>query len=370
MRGARSGAGRRWAVVAALVGVLVALPPVMGALPVSDADVSAADLRAVALESADTRFSGYAESAGGLTLPVGSPRFTSVVDLLSDRTRMRVWWRGEDDARVAVLTAGGETGYHRDAAGSWTWSYEDDRAVRSPHRSLALPTAPDLLPSSLGRRLLSEATTEELRRIEPRRVAGRDALGLRITPEDEASSVARVDVWVDPGSGLPLQVQLVAEDADLPALDTRFLDLELADPGAASTGFTPPPGAWVSSDQPGDVLERAGRELSEVRLPDRLAGLPRRVVAGAPPAIGLYGRGVTLLAVVPVSDGLAFDVAQGLRDVAGAVDGPRTVRAAVGPLGLMVLDPGDDRAFLVTGTVTLEALGAAAAGLRRSSEDR
>jgi hypothetical protein len=30
----------------------------------------------------------------------------------------------------------------------------------------------------------------------------------------------------------------------------------------------------------------------------------------------------------------------------------------------MVLDPPDDRAFLVTGTVTLDALGAAATGLR------
>ena len=36
----------------------------------------------------------------------------------------------------------------------------------------------------------------------------------------------------------------------------------------------------------------------EVSLPDELAGLPRRRVAGAPEAVGLYGSGVTLLAVV------------------------------------------------------------------------
>ena len=356
--------------MAALVGVLVALPPLIGALPASDADVPAADLRAVAMASADTRFSGYAESAGGLTLPVGSPRFGSVVDLFSDRTRMRVWWRGEDDARVAVLTAGGETGYHRDAAGSWTWSYEDDRAVRTPRRPLALPTSPDLLPSSLGRRLLSEATPEELTRTAPRRIAGRDALGLRITPADSAASVARVDVWVDAASGLPMQVRLHAEGSSVPAMDTRFLDLELADPGAGSTRFDPPPGAFVSTDRRGDVLERARWDLSGTPMPDRLAGLPRRTVAGAPPAVGLYGRGVTLLAVVPVPDGLAFDVAQGLRDVPGAVDGPRSIRAAVGPLGLMVINPPGGRAFIVAGTVTLDALGAAARGMRAGREDR
>ncbi len=360
----RSGAGRRWAVVAALLATLVALPPVIGALPVSDADVPAAELRTAALDSAGTRFSGYAESAGGLALPVGSRRFRSVVDLFSDRTRMRVWWRGEDDARVAVLTPGGETGQHRDATGSWTWSYEDERAVRSARHVLALPSAPDLLPSSLGRRLLSEATAEELSRIAPRRVAGRDALGVRITPVEEASSVARVDVWVDGGTGLPLQVQLYAQGAALPALDTRFLDVELGDPGAGSTRFTAPPGTFVSVDDSADVLQRAGRELPGLRLPDELAGLPRRTVTGAPAAVGLYGRGVTLLAVVPVSDRIAFDVADGLRAVPGAVVGPRSVRAGVGPLGLMVLDPPDGRAFLVTGTVTLDALGAAATGLR------
>ena len=370
MRRARHGAGLRWTLVAAVVGVLVALPPVIRALPVPDVDVPAADLRDAALASADTAFSGFAESAGGLTLPVGIPRFRGLVDLFSDRTRMRVWWRGEEDARVAVVTAGGETGYHRDAYGGWTWSYEGERAVRSPRRPLALPAAPDLLPSSLGRRLLSEASAEELSRIEPRRVAGREALGLRITPAAEAASVARVDVWVDPDSGLPLQVQVYAEGAELAALDARFLDLELADPGAASTRFTPPPGAFVSVDDSGDVLTRAGQDLPAGNLPDRLAGLPRRTVTGAPPAVGLYGRGVTLLAVVPVPAGLAFDVAQSLRDAPGAVVGRRDVRAAVGPLGLMVLSPPGGRAYLVAGTVTLDALAAAAAGLRPSLADR
>lgn len=353
-----------------LVGVLVALPPVIRALPAPDADVAAADLRAAALASADVAFSGFAESAGGLALPVGTPRLTSVVDLFSDRTRMRVWWRGADDARVDVLAPGGETGSHLDATGTWTWSYEDLRAVRSPRRPLALPSAPDLLPSSLGRRLLSEATGEELSRIEPRRIAGRDALGLRVTPAEEAASVARVEVWVDSGSGLPLQVEVYAEGADLPALDTRFLDVDLADPGPGSTRFTALTGTRLSVDESGDVLDRAGRELSTVRLPDELAGLPRRDVAGAPPAVGLYGRGVTLLAVVPVSHGLAFDVAQSLRAVPSAVLGPRSVRATVGPLGLMVLEPRRDHAFLVTGTVTSDALAAAAAGLRRSGLDR
>jgi outer membrane lipoprotein-sorting protein len=363
VRGAGTGAGRRWAVVAAVVGVLVALPPVIGALPASDADVPAAELRQAAMRSVAQDFSGYAESAGGLTLPVGSPRFTSVVDLFSDRTQMRVWWRAETDARVDVVTAGGETSYRTDPQGGWIWAYEADRAARYTRAPLHLPAAPDLLPSSLGRRLLSEATDEELSRIGADRVAGRDALGLRITPAAEASSVHHVDVWIDPDSGLPLQVQLYAKGSGLAALDTRFLDLELTEPDASLTRFSPPPGSTVTTSEEDGVLARARRELDRVALPGELAGLPRRHVAGAPEAVGLYGRGVTLLVVVPVSGRVAGDVAESLRGAPDAVDQPDGVRAAQGPLGLMVLDPPGRGAYLVTGTVTLDALAAAAGEL-------
>ena len=41
-------------------------------------------------------FSGYAQSAGGLSLPVGD-QLTDVADLLSDRTTMRAWYRGAHD---------------------------------------------------------------------------------------------------------------------------------------------------------------------------------------------------------------------------------------------------------------------------------
>jgi hypothetical protein len=350
-------------VVVALVGVLVALPPLMGALPASDARVTATALRDAALRSAGQPFSGYAESAGGLTLPVGSPRFTSVVDLFSDRTQMRVWWRSDTESRVDVVTAGGETSYRADPRGRWIWSYEDERATREARQAFHLPVPPDLLPAALGRRLLSEATDAELRRTGAQRIAGRNGLGLRITPAAAASSVDHVDIWVDAGSGLPLKVQLYGKDSDLAALDTRFLDLDLADPDPALIRFDPPPEATLSARGEDDVIDRARRALGEVALPDELAGLPRRQGDGAPAAVGLYGSGVTLLAVVPVPGGVAYDVARSLREDPGAVDEPRGVRATAGPLGLMVLGQAGQDAYLVTGTVTLDALGQIATDL-------
>src|SRR5215218_6303477 len=124
------GAGLRWAAVAVVVAVLVALPVVIGALPASDADVPASELRTAVLAADTVGFSGYAESAGGLALPV-SDQLPEVADLFSDRTTMRVWWRGPTDSRVDVVTSAGETGYHRDECGLWTWVYESATATRA-----------------------------------------------------------------------------------------------------------------------------------------------------------------------------------------------------------------------------------------------
>jgi hypothetical protein len=364
----RPGAARRWALVAAGVAVLLALPALIGALPASDAGTPAAQLRAQALASAAVPFSGHAQSAGGLTLPVGD-QLTPVADLLSDRTTMRAWYRGPADWRVDVLSATGETGVHRDAAGTWTWRYEDDVASRADLTPLALPTAPDLLPSELGRRLLSEAGDAELSRTGAARVAGRDALGLRVVPADAAAAVSRVDVWVDAASGVPLRVQVFGVAA-APALDTAFLEFGLATPAAAVTAFQPPPGAEVRRDEaPQDLLD-TGRRAQPARLPDALGGLDRRAIAGVPGAVGVYGRGVTLLAVSALPGRAAGALRAELTRAPEAVVDDLGVRIAAGPLGVMLVDGGGGGSWLLAGTVTLDALAAAAAELPPGSGDR
>jgi hypothetical protein len=371
VRGQRRGAARRWLVVAVGVAVLLALPPLIGALPASDAGTPAGELRGRALASAGVAFSGYAQSAGGLTLPVGD-QLTPVANLLSDRTTMRAWYRTGEDWRVDVVSPTGETGVHRDAAGTWTWQYEDGAASRAAATPLALPTAPDLLPSALGRRLLSEAADAELSRIGAARVAGREALGLRLVPADAAASVSRVDVWVDADSGLPVRVQVFGGQTGggEPALDTSFLQLDLATPAASVTAFAPPPGAEVRRDQQQEGLLDTGRRAAGVALPGALAGLDRRALAGAPAAIGVYGRGVTLLAVAPLPRRATAGLRATLTAAPGAVVDDLGVRIAAGPLGLMLVDGGRGGSWLMAGSVSLDALAAAAADLPPRRGDR
>ncbi|RBY88530.1 transcriptional regulator [Blastococcus sp. TF02A-26] len=349
--------------MAALVAGLVALPLVLRALPADDRDVSAADLRAAVLASAGVGFSGYAVSAGGLALPV-SEELPQVADLFSDRTSMRVWWRAADDHRVDVVTAAGETDLHQDPTGSWTWDYESNTATRAEPTLIALPRPVDLLPSTLGRRVLSEAADGELGRIGARRIAGTDALGVRLVPAEDAASVARVDVWVEPDTGLPVQVEVVADGAGQASLDTRFLDLELTRPSASVVAFDPPPGAEVrpAPDVEG-LVAVAQRGLPRPDLPETLAGLPPRPASGVPSGIHLYGRGVTVLAVVPLPVGQTAAIRRALAGEPEAVVDELGTRVAAGPLGLMVLRPVGDESRLLIGTVGPDALETAAGEL-------
>jgi outer membrane lipoprotein-sorting protein len=353
------GASRRWAAVGALVASLLALPALIGALPASDSAVSAADLRARVLAGEAQSFSGYAVAAGSLALPV-TDQISSVADLFSDRTSMRVWWRSAADNRVDVVTPAGETSTHRGPGATWTWEYETATATRTAATPLELPAPPDVLPTSLGRRLLSEAADDELSRLGARRVAGRDTLGLRLTPAAEAASVSRVDVWVEAETGLPLQVEVVEKGAGRPALDTRFLDLDLAVPAPETTAFTPPPGAAVREGGEADAVLETGRRIRLVGLPAELAGLPRRGLDGVPPGIGLYGSGVTLLAVAPVPPRLANGLRNALSGSPDAVVDARGTRVAAGPVALMIVEAPGSGPYVLTGTVTLDALAMAA----------
>ena len=363
MRARGYGAARRWAAVGVLIAALLALPTVIGALPTSDAAVPATELRDRALASESLGFSGYAVSAGSLALPV-TDQLSSVADLFSARTMMRVWWRGPADNRVDVVTPAGETGTHRGSGTTWTWEYETATATRTTANPLELPAPPDVLPNALGRRFLSEAADSELSRLGARRVAGRDTLGLRLTPAAAAASVSRVDVWIDTGTGLPLQVQVVQKGAARPALDTRYLDLDLAVPAREVTAFTPPPGASVREGREAEVVLEAGRRVRPVQLPAELAGLPGRRLDGVPPGIGLYGSGVTLLAVAPVPPGLANGLRNALSQSPDAVVDEVGTRVSAGPVAVMIVEPPGRGPYVLTGTVTLDAIAAAAAQLR------
>ncbi|MGB3772307.1 MAG: hypothetical protein WBF79_14795 [Rhodococcus sp. (in: high G+C Gram-positive bacteria)] len=349
----------RWLVVALGVVMLVATPSVVGRLPVDDSDIDAADLLTRVQSSTATPYSGYAQAVGGIVLPV-TDGLGGLPDLLGDTTTLRTWFRSPDNWRVDTVRIGGERDLYRSPTRMWRWDYEQNTAVLTPvpEPSLRLPREADLLPPALGQRLLSEATADEVTRLPARRIAGRDAPGLRLVPNQPQSTVTDVDVWVDPDSGIPLQVDVLA-GAARPIVSTAFLDFSTVTPDADTVRFRPPPGADVQQEGGTDIASFADR-IDTAGLPDTLSGLDMQARDGQG-SVGIYGRGVTELVAAPLPRRAGRSLVEQVRAAPGAVITGDSVALSIGPLNALLTGPGSDgRRYLLSGTVTAQTLATAA----------
>ncbi|MDJ0392424.1 hypothetical protein QMK17_03635 [Rhodococcus sp. G-MC3] len=350
----------RWLAVVLGVAVLVATPSVIERLPVGASDIAAADLLARVQSSTATPYSGYAQAVGGVVLPV-TDGLGGLPDLLGDTTSMRVWYLGPDSWRVDNVRLAGERDLYRTPTRLWRWDYEQNTAVSTPvpEPSLRLPREADLLPPELGQRLLSEATADEVSRLPARRIAGRDAPGLRLVPGEPQSTITEVDVWVDPDTGLPLQVDVLGAGSTRPIVSTTFLDFSGATPNADIVRFRPPPGADVQQQGGTDIASFADR-IDTAGLPASLAdlGLNGRDGQGS---VGIYGRGVTELVAAPLPRRAAGSLVDQLRAAPGAVVTGNSVAVSIGPLNVLVTEPiADGLRYLLSGTVTPQTLATAA----------
>ena len=350
--------------VAATLGV-AAVPLVLRELPVGGDHPDPSRLLARMQAVKDAPYAGYAESTGSLTFPV-SDQFEPVTSLFGGRTQLRVWWRSAEDWRVDTLDPAGERSLHVSASGVWQWDFEDDRATRTtpePDGTVRLPRADDGLAPALASRLLSEATGAQASALPSRRVAGRPADGIRVRPGDPRSSVDRIDVWADRASGIPVTVDVYGRGSDRPALSTTFLDFSPTTPTARETAFTPPPSSRVRVGTRFDLVEAISR-FTQAEPPAQLIGYARQEPLPGTGGIGVYGRGVTELAVAPLPRRQAGSLGNQLRVAVGARQLPQGLSVSVGPIGLLLTEPdAEGRQWLLTGTVTPEGLVAAATEL-------
>jgi hypothetical protein len=356
--------GHRWAIVLAGVLVLAALPWAVSKLPAASSGATAPDLLGRVQHSSSVSYSGYAESVGSLALPA-TDQFNAITDLLGARTQMRVWWSSSDEWRVDTVSLTGETDLHHSGGQTWTWNYEANRATldeTSYPENVRLPRSDDLLPPNLARRLLSQATSDEVQRLPSARVAGQDAAGLRLHPKEPESTIDRVDVWVL-ASGLPVRVAVYSKGSRTAVVSTSFLQLHASRPKSSNIDFIPPLSARVEESNGLDLLGFIDL-LGNAQPPATLAGLPRNAASPGLGAVGVYGRGVTLLIAIPLPARIAYPLQEQLEKAAGSVSTAGGVAIGVGVLNLLLGEPRPDvGAWLVTGTVTADTLQRAMAAL-------
>jgi len=359
----------RWTLVLAGVLLVVGVPMAVRAVPPQDSDIGAADLLTLIQGAQDRPYSGYVETQGALQLAV-TDRFTDIGALFGERTRLRVWWRGDDDWRVDKLSVQGETDLVHSSGLTTEWSYESSRAETSRDRAIRLPRSADLVPPALGRRLLRDVDTLEASRLHSRSVAGIAAPGLRLTPASPESSIGRVDLWADPDSGVVLEVEVYADGASAPSFTSAFREFSAELPEQSSTTYLPTVDAEVSFDDVLDIAD-AANQFAPLIPPDTVGGLARS--DGGVGAAGVYGAGVTQVLTIPLRDREAGPLREQLQLTPGSRLVADGTLVEVGPLGVLLTGGEDDGGWLVAGTVTEPTLAAVAADLisgTRYVEDR
>jgi outer membrane lipoprotein-sorting protein len=351
----------RWLVVLLTAAAFVATPLLISARPAPPSDISAAELAERIAQSAPVGWSGYVETAGALQVP-DSDSFATLVQLLGENTRLRVWWRGADDWRIDRIRSTGETDLFRQGSGIVRWVFESETATYSPVSKIRLPDASDLLPTTFARSLLQGVQEGELASLPARRVTGINAAGLRLTPSQKGTTVGHVDIWADPVSGLPLQVQLYGVGEQRPVITTTLRQLKLGAPAETTTHFSLPEGVRVAYEPSVDVAA-AANAFAPYDLPPSLAGLSSRNGMD-PGAVGVYGRGPTTLIALPLRGQVARPLRQQLQDRGDARTTDVGTLVPVGPVELLITPyRGRGGSFLLAGTVTSETLQQAAAEL-------
>jgi outer membrane lipoprotein-sorting protein len=353
----------RWLVVFLAAAAFITTPLLISARSAAPSDISAADLAARIEQSANVGWSGNVETAGTLQVP-DNESFATLAQLLGENTQLRVWWRSPDDWRVDRLRTTGETNLFRQGGGVVRWVFESETATYSPVSKIRLPDASDLLPPTFARSLLQGVRETELDRLPVRRIAGVAAPGLRLTPNERATTVGHVDIWADPVSGLAVEVQLYGLQDTRPVLSTTLRELQTGAPPTTLTHFQLPEGVRVVYEESVDVAA-AANALAPYDMPASLAGLGSRD-GSDPGAVGIYGRGPTTLIALPLRGQVAGPLRRQLQDRGSTNTTEFGTLAPVGPVGLL-LTPFQGRrgAFLLAGTVTAETLQQAAAELER-----
>jgi hypothetical protein len=366
--------------VACGTAALGVLPAVIAALPAQQSSISATALRARILASASVPYEAYAESTADFGLP-DLPDLHDVSQLLDGTTDQYVWYRSPAYWRADDVTGSGPNGtfqagesdIYQDGQVVFLWNYGRSLLTQVVGaQPVRLPRAADLLPPALARRLLGIAAgADHYSRLASRRVAGIDAAGLRVTPAGHATTIGAIDIWADPRTGLPVEVQITGRGTGQPVLTSSFLELSERRPGLGTVTPHPAPGVgFTTTSLPAvdSVLNGDGDgDHDGSPFPRQLGGSRHVAIPGSPRGVAVYGTGLSRFVLLPLPGSAGLTV---LNAALGAGAGMLSIGGQTGalirtPLLTVVMVRAGPRpaTFLFAGAVTPAVLENAATSL-------
>jgi outer membrane lipoprotein-sorting protein len=195
--------------------------------------------------------------------------------LIAGSNTARVWYAGEEQARIAIQGVLGQTDVIRNGKDVWIW-----RSAGNTAEHLTIPAGKsgkpqiDKSPTGVVPSTPQEAADAALKAIDPTtavsttgaaEVAGRDAYELVLAPKDAASLIGQVRLAIDAKEHIPLRVDVYAKDANNPAVRVAFQQISFTKPAADQFTFNPPPGAKVETQTPEELKAGAEKKAEEAK---------------------------------------------------------------------------------------------------------
>jgi outer membrane lipoprotein-sorting protein len=315
----RSRPALRWLVPAAAAVVVIGGGAAAGTIAASAdptlPDRSAAQLLVDVQNAKVDGLSGTVVETADLGLPalpgLGGGN-TDVMKLVAGSNTARVWYAGEDKARLALMGTLGETDVIRNGSDVWLWRSNENSAT---HYKLPAD-AKDKPPAALAQGVPStpqEAADAALAAIDPStavtttgaaKVAGRNAYELVLQPRDTASLVGQVRLAIDAEKHIPLGVDVYAKDATSPAVRIAFQLVSFDVPDAEQFTFNPPPGAKVDTQSGADIAKEQADAARGHGKPTRPSPTDK---PQTPDGTKVVGTGWTSVLVAKMPTGTAAD---------------------------------------------------------------
>jgi outer membrane lipoprotein-sorting protein len=291
----------RWLVPSAAAAVIIGGGAAAGTIVASAdsplPDRSAAQLLVDVQSAKVDGFSGTVVETADLGLPaiaglVGKAAPSGdITRLLGGSNTARVWYAGQDHARLALVGTDGETDVIRNGTDLWLWRSADNSAshlsVPAGAAEKAMPPDAPLTPQAAADQALAAISpTTKVTTTGAAKVAGRDAYELVLSPKDTSSLVGQVRLAIDAKQHIPLRVDVYAKNATNPAVRVAFQQISFTKPDAQQFKFNPPPNAKVTDESAQQLQQHQKKALEEHQKAMRGAPVKQPKSGDDPKVIG------------------------------------------------------------------------------------
>ncbi|MGW2569816.1 LolA family protein [Streptomyces sp. NPDC001537] len=181
---------------------------------------------------------------------------SKLTELAAGTHTLRVAADGQDRQKLSLLENAAEYSIIHNGKDVWGYDSQSNEVYHSTAPAGAekqqkqdVPATPEDLTKDA---LKSVDSTTSVTVEGTAQVAGRDAYRLVIKPKQSGTTVGQITVAVDSKTGLPLKFTLTPASGGAAVIDAGFTQVSFAKPSASTFDFTPPKGAKVTEDKPGD----------------------------------------------------------------------------------------------------------------------